>query len=255
MVTHRFSSSLYVQSSYTFSKAIDDTSSSQVAFLSRFNDETNPRDTRGPSDFDRRHRFVTSYAYSLPSFGRSGSLERHALGNWEVSGVFTWQSGLPFSVFDSAGGGAFGNFAPNNVTPTFAPGMRCAHGLTSGSVESRLDGFINRQAFVNDPPVDINNPLGVADPTATGPGNVGRNCLRGPRQFNIDFSISKVFHFTERQSLKFSTEFFNLTNTPSFANPSVTDINSVAPTSPSFGPISSVVGTPRLIQFALRYSY
>jgi len=103
--------------------------------------------------------------------------------------------------------------------------------------------------------VDANNPLGVADPTATGYGNVGRNCFRGPRQFNIDFSIGKTFRFTERQSLKFTTEFFNLTNTPSFANPSVTDINSVAPTSRSFGPISSVVGTPRLIQFALRYSY
>jgi hypothetical protein len=255
MVTHRFSSSLYVQSAYTFSKAMDDTSSSQVAFLSRFNDQTNPRDTRGPSDFDRRHRFVTSYAYTLPSFGQSGSFGRHALGNWEVSGVFTWQSGLPFSVFDTAGGGAFGNARPVLATPTFASGATCASGLTSGSVESRLNGFLNRRAFVNDVPVDTNNPLGVADPFATGFGNVGRNCFYGPRQFNMDFSIGKVFHFTERQSLKFSTEFFNLTNTPSFANPSVTDINSVAPTNSTFGPINSVVGTPRLIQFVLRYSY
>jgi hypothetical protein len=234
---------------------MDDTSSSQVAFLSRFNDQTNPRETRGPSDFDRRHRFVTTYAYTLPAFGRQGTFARHALGNWEVSGVFTWQSGLPFSVFDSAGGGAFGNAPPVLATPTLASGATCGSGLTSGSVESRLNGFLNRQAFVNDAPVDINNPLGVADPTATGFGNVGRNCLTGPRQFNMDFSIGKVFRFTERQSLKFTTEFFNLTNTPSFANPSVTDINSVAPNSPTFGPISSVVGTPRLIQFALRFSY
>jgi len=255
MVTHRFSGSLYVQSSYTFSKAIDDTSSSQVAFLSRFNDQTNPRDTRGQSDFDRRHRFVTTYTYTLPTFASSGAFTRHALGNWELSGVFTWQSGLPFSVFDSSGGGAFGNAPPVLATPTFASGAACANGLTSGSVESRLNGFINRQAFQNDAPVDANNPLGVADPTATGFGNVGRNCFRGPRQINFDFSISKVFRFTERQNLKFTTEFFNLTNTPSFANPSVTDINSVSPTSPNFGPISSVVGTPRLIQFALRYSY
>jgi hypothetical protein len=255
MVTHRFSQSLYVQSAYTYSKAIDDTSSSQVAFLSRFNDQTNPRDTRGPSDFDRSHRFITSYAYTLPAFGGEGTFARRALGNWEVSGLFTWQSGLPFSAFDSAGGGAFGNAPPVLATPTFASGATCGNGLTSGSVESRLNGFLNRQAFVNDAPVDINNPLGVADPTATGFGNVGRNCFRGPRQFNMDFSIGKVFRFTERQSLKFTTEFFNLTNTPSFANPSVTDINSVAPNSPTFGPISSVVGTPRLIQFALRFSY
>ncbi|HET7442153.1 MAG TPA: carboxypeptidase-like regulatory domain-containing protein [Terriglobales bacterium] len=255
MVTHRFSQGLYVQSSYTYSKAIDDTSSSQVAFLSRFNDQTNPRETRGPSDFDRTHRFVTSYAYTLPEFGAPGSFTRHALANWDVSGVFTWQSGLPFSIFDSAGGGAFGNAPPSLATPTFAAGATCGSGLTSGSVESRLNGFLNRQAFLNDGPVDASNPLGVADPTATGFGNVGRNCFRGPRQFNMDFSIGKTFRFTERQSLKFTAEFFNLTNTPSFANPSVTDINSVAPTSSTFGPISSVVGTPRLIQFALRFSY
>jgi hypothetical protein len=64
---------------------------------------------------------------------------------------------------------------------------------------------------------------------------------------------------TERQSLKVSVEFFNLTNTTSFANPTpannIIDINSVSPTSSMFGPITSIVGTPRLIQFALRYSY
>ena len=63
----------------------------------------------------------------------------------------------------------------------------------------------------------------------------------------------------ERQSLKVSVEFFNLTNTTSFANPTPAnnfiDLNSVSPTSSTFEPITSIVGTPRLIRFALRYSY
>jgi hypothetical protein len=246
-VTHRFSSGLYVQSAYTFSKSIDDTSSSQVAFLSRFNDQTIARNTRGPSDFDRTHRWSTTFAYALPFLSKREGMAHTAFGDWQVSGVFTLQSGLPFSVFDSAGGGAYGNAPPSLATPTFVAGSTCSNALTSGSAGSRLNGFINRAAFSNDLPVDGPNAL---DPSSTGFGNVGRNCLRGPRQVNLDFSIGKVFKFAERQSLKFTTDFFNLTNTPSFANPAVTDINSSA-----FGTITQVVGTPRLIQFSLRYSY
>ena len=74
----------------------------------------------------------------------------------------------------------------------------------------------------------------------------------------------KTFRLGEHQQLKFMTEFFNLTNTPSFANPAVTDVESTncgaglgscPGTTNRFGPINQVVGTPRLIQFALRYSY
>jgi hypothetical protein len=176
--------------------------------------------------------------------------------------VFTVQSGTPFSVTDSKGGAAFPQpFGPILVTPTFARGFNCGNAFTHGSVSSRLGGYLNRAAFLNDAPLDqqIGNPLGVADPTATGFGDVPRNCFYGPRQFNVDFSLGKVFPVTERQSLKFSVEFFNLTNTTSFANPTpannIIDINSVSPTSSTFGPITSIVGTPRLIQFALRYSY
>jgi len=87
---------------------------------------------------------------------------------------------------------------------------------------------------------------------STGYGSVGRNCFRGPWQENLDFSIGRIFRLSNRQALKFSAEFFNLTNTPSFASPSVVDIEA----GPSaFGHITSTVGTPRLVQFALRYSF
>ena len=78
-----------------------------------------------------------------------------------------------------------------------------------------------------------------------------RNCVIGPKQTNIDFTIGKTFKLTERQSLRFRTDFFNLFNHPSFANPSATDIESPS----SFSQITSVVGTPRLIQFSLKYAF
>ena len=80
-VSHRFSGGLYWQSAYTFSKAIDDVSTATVAFDTRFNDQNNPRDSRGLSDFDRRQRFVTSAVYQLPFFSMQAALPA---GRWAV---------------------------------------------------------------------------------------------------------------------------------------------------------------------------
>lgn len=134
---------------------------------------------------------------------------KSVLGEWEVSGVLTLQSGLPFTVVDGLGGSAYGLSSPNLVTPDFAPGYTCSNAYSSGDVESRLSGFLNPKAFVNAPAVGSDDSSGL--------GTIGRNCFRGPSQNNLDFSLSKMFRIGERQSLKFTTEFFNFTNTPSFA--------------------------------------
>jgi len=258
-VSHRFSKGLSMQSAYTYSKATDDTSSASVAFDTRFNNQLTGAASRGPSDFDRRHRWVTNYDYTLPFFANRHDFAGRALGDWEFSGVFTLQSGAPFTVIDSAGGGVYGYLSsPNLVTPNFAPGFSCSNALSSGSTESRLGGFLNSSAFLP-APVAPNSP-----DNSTGYGDVGRNCFHGPRQLNLDFSVSRSFHLTERQQLKFSAEFFNLSNTPSFGNPAYpVDVEPCLPTnpvqcaggSPTFGKINQVVGTPRLIQFALRYAF
>jgi Carboxypeptidase regulatory-like domain len=254
-VSHRFSKGLNMQSAYTYSKATDDTSTASVAFDTRLNNQLTGVASRGPSDFDRRQRWVTNYDYTLPFFAGRHDFAGRALSGWEFSGVFTLQSGAPFTVIDSAGGAAYGYLSsPNLVTPDFAPGFSCANALTSGSTESRLGGFLNTSAFLPAPvvpnSVTPDNPLG-----STGYGDVGRNCFHGPRQLNLDFSVSRTFTFTERQQLKFSAEFFNLTNTPSFGNPAYPVDYESAAGGPTFGKINQVVGTPRLIQFALRYAF
>ena len=247
-LSHRFSQGLYWQTAYTFSKAIDDVSTATVAFDTRFNNQTNARDSRGLSDFDRRQRFVTSATYQLPFFTHASGFTGGALGGWILSGVVTLQSGLPFTPIDSFGGSAYGLSSPNLATPTFAPGFSCVNAPTSGSVESRLGHWANPAAYTSDAVI----PLGNGAPgDATGYGNAPRNCIVGPPQKNVDFTIGKTFKLTERQSLRFRTDFFNLFNHPSFANPSATDIESPS----SFTQITSVVGTPRLIQFSLKYGF
>src|SRR5208282_248124 len=189
-----------------------------------------PRDSRGPSDFDHTHRFVTSFAYEEPFFKSKDGAVGHVLRDWTASGVLTLQSGQPFTVIDSAGGSAVGSSSPDLVTPLFASGFTCANATTSGSISSRLDGYVNLNAFL---PAPVVGPDG-----STGYGDVGRNCFRGPWQKNLDLSLGRVFKFGERGSLKFSADFFNFTNTPSFANPSVVDIEAGAS---AFGHITSTI--------------
>ncbi len=127
-------------------------------------------------------------------------------------------------------------------TASLAPGKTVADAATHGSIESRLNAYLNASAFV---------PAPVVGPDlSTGFGNLGRNTFRGPFQQNWDFSVGKNFRVTERTHLKFSAEFFNLWNHPNFNIPTFTDIES-----PSFGAITSTTGTPRLIQFAAKYSF
>jgi hypothetical protein len=241
---HRFANGLYLQSAYTWSKSIDDTSTASVAFDTRFNNENDPRATRGPSDFDHTHRSITSFAYEEPFFKHHEGVPGHLLSDWTFSGVLTLQSGQPFTAIDSAGGTAVQPSSPNLITPIFASGFSCANAVATGD---RLDGYLKVAAFQHAPVV---GPDG-----STGYGTVGRNCFRGPWQKNLDFSIARVFRFGEHQNLKFSADFFNFTNTPSFASPSITDINSSVNPKGNFAPLTSVVGTPRLVQFALRYAF
>jgi hypothetical protein len=242
-VAHHFAGGLYLQSAYTYSRSIDDDSTVSVAFVSFFNDQNNPRGSRGLSDFDHRHRSITSFVYELPFYKNTGGIMGRALGGWQTSGVLTVQSGAPFSVLDSGGGTALQLDGGTSFTPGFASGRNCRNAVTPGSDESRLNHFVNPAAFVLAPVV---GPGG-----ATGFGDVPRNCFIGPHQANMDLSIGKTFRIGERQSVLFRTEFLNLANHPSFANPSATDIENPS----SLAKINSTIGNPRLIQFSLKYSY
>jgi hypothetical protein len=242
-VAHHFAGGLYLQSAYTYSRSIDDDSTVSVAFVSFFNDQNNPRGSRGLSDFDHRHRSITSFVYELPFYKNTGGIMGRALGGWQTSGVLTVQSGAPFSVLDSSGGSALALDGGTSFTPGFAPGFSCRNAVTPGSNESRLNHFVNPAAFIKAPVV---GPGG-----ATGFGNVPRNCFIGPHQANMDLSIGKTFRIGEHQSVLFRTEFLNLANHPSFANPAAADIENPS----SLAKINSMVGNPRLIQFSLKYSY
>jgi hypothetical protein len=84
--------------------------------------------------------------------------------------------------------------------------------------------------------------------------------VRGPGQHNLDLAVERSFPVTESSSLRFRTEFFNLTNTPQFANPNNSVDFTEGPNGPvnlhpSFGLISAKAANPRIIQFALKFAF
>jgi hypothetical protein len=151
------------------------------------------------------------------------------------------------------------------------PGKTYADLVTPGGIESRLGGNSGGPGFYNlgavcappvigDPEVATIIPLGLKAgvPAATTYGNSGVGILRGPGQANFDFSVLKSTRITERQSVQFRAEFFNVFNHPQFSPPSynsvgryyLPDVNS-----PTGGWITSTSVNPRIIQLALKYSF
>jgi hypothetical protein len=141
------------------------------------------------------------------------------------------------------------------ATADFAPGFNCGNALNSGNLQAKIANWVNPNAYTPDPAI---GPDGT-----TGFGDSPRNCIIGPKQVNVDFSLGKAFKIGERQSLHFRAESFNLFNHPSFQNPQFTgnadvEAGTCPPTltSPcSNGEITQTNGTPRLIQVSLKYSF
>jgi hypothetical protein len=150
------------------------------------------------------------------------------VNGWELATILTLQSGTPFSVLTNET--AFVQARADAV-----PGCNPVLG---GSVESRLGKYFNTSCFTPAPAT-----------AAGGFGDTGRNILRGPNQRNVDFSLVKFFPITERTKVEFRSEFFNVFNMVSFANP----INLLA--SANVGQIVATTTGPRVIQFALKVSF
>ena len=262
----------YFQGAYTFARSTDATSSGNTAFNTAFNNETTLTPSRGLSDFDRRHRLVASYRYDLPFFTGAKGATGILLSRWEVSGITIFQSGTPFSVIDSGAGSAF--IVPGFTTTLggqLAPGGSIGAGTTGGGIHQRIDGYLNIPNFTTAPQLYPAQCLTNSNFCGTDFGDLGRNIYHGPFQQNWDFSVGKKFQITERQTIRFTTDFFNIWNHANFGNPAITDVETTICNTPGlngcsasgqlpqsqtpFGKITQTVGTPRLVQFSLRWAF
>ncbi len=247
----------YFQAAYTFSKNIDATSTGNTAFNTAYNDQSNIDASRGISDFNRPHRLAVSYAYDLPFFKNATGAKRVALGGWQVSGVSIFQTGLPFSIYDSSAGTAFlGQGSTPLLGANLAPGATIASGLASGDLHRRVaNGYLNPSAFTPAPLLYPTQCGSDSNFCTTGFGDLGRNIYHGPFQQNWDVSFLKHFKIGERQDVRFAADFFNIWNHTNFGLPTVTDIETASAANSPFGKIVQTNGNPRLIQFSLRWAF
>jgi hypothetical protein len=205
------------------------------------NDQRNPRQGYGPSDFDRTHRAVLSFTYDIPNSPSAPRALRYVASGWKASGILVAQSGTPITILDDNAGAVYGNFPFENRAQL--SGARIA---TSGSLPTRVAGqYLNPAAFTSAP----------AAPTGTGPadtdfGNSGVGIVRGPGQRNVDMALERSFPISENQRLHLRAEFFNLSNTPNFANP-----NNTVSFGAAFGKITGKSNNPRIVQLALKYTF
>ncbi len=241
------------QASYTWAKSLDETSGSGGSNVFELwlltNDQTNPRQAYGLSDFDRSQRAVMNFTYLTPRFGTSSIFLRQLLPGWQFSGIGVLQSGTPMTILDSNAGSVYGNFENRAQRSVGSPS-------THGSLFSRATGqYLNAAAFTRAP--EVQNGASPADQDF---GNSGVGIVRGPGQHNIDMAAERSFRLSETNSVHFRAEFFNLTNTPQFSNPSNSlgygDPTALQPTAnAAFGKITSSASNPRIVQLAIRYSF
>ena len=237
----RLTRGLQVTASYTYEKATDN---SCGAF-----DCQGPQDFRdlklenGLSNLDLPYRFVLSSIYELP-FGRGKTFGSQwsrpmelLLGGWQFNGIYTLQSGMPFNL------NVGGNERPDLVgTPSVNPG--------------NIATYINTAAFAP-PPATLYADGSVNFDRA---GTAGRNILIGPGYSNLDFSLIKNFHVTERVNATFRVQFYNITNTPHFGQPNgqlgTYNSTGVFNTNSQFGLINSVLPfSNREGELALRITF
>jgi hypothetical protein len=279
----RVSHGLQLNTSYTWSRTLDEQSGLGLFFTG--NDPLNPHSAYASSDFDRTHVFTISYSYELPKLSNASGFVDKIANGWGVSGVTVAQSGQPYSIYDFSGGVGSIFFSTNNFigNPIVPIG-----GGSSASTQVRLQGttgvnpanpLVNINAFgvpliapgTNGvPPCD---PVtDVCDTFETGYGATGRNIFRAPFQVRFDFSIYKETKISERFTLRYDAQFFNIFNHPSFdapnnsvsfnpffANPPL-NINNFTngytfPPTGSGGFIQHTIGSPRFIQMALHLRF
>jgi hypothetical protein len=236
-----FTHGLLLSANYTFSHEIDQGSAGG-------GDSDFPQNPACPScerssgDFDVRHVFNSNAVYDLP-FGRGKALlsspgvVNSVFGHWSVTGIVTARTGLPINVTEDRSSSSVATGYTISQRPNLVPGISLT---PPGGRKTGL--WINPAAF--------------SLVTGPGYGNAPRNIGRGPDLWQADLGLSKRIPLTENVQMQFRSEFFNIFNRAQYGLP-LSDLSAN-----TFGQIVGTVntgpvgtGTPREIQFALRFEF
>jgi hypothetical protein len=239
-ITRRMAAGLSAMASYTWAKSLDDTSAIRGTNVDIFpqNNACLACD-KGYSAFNVPARFVGSVLYELP-FGKGkrlvnqGGVVNKVLGGWQISSIWTSQSGLPMnpgSGIDSVNQSGYGEIRANSngQSPYLSSDLRSTN-----------------QWF---------NIANWGPPLPGQYGGMSRNRMQAPSNTYWDGAVLKNFGVREGHVLQFRFEAFNAANHPAWAGPNVTWNSRTATPAASFGKITSTTNSMRQLQMALKYTF
>ncbi len=228
----RMSHGLQFSTNWAWSKSLDLLSQSDLSSGPLLRDAYHPGIDHGISGLNVPYVWNTTGVWDLPAFRGHGPLAEGVLGNWEFSGIFTMQAGVPFTV---SGGGAC-NSKDQDCNDQADEVSGKPLNVHQGSESQWLNKYFNTGAFVP-------NALGTR-------GNSPKNVMRGPAHDDLDVAFLKNFPFYKEQyRFQFRWEMYNATNTPWFGTPDS------SPTDGNYGKITGpqVAYAGRVMQFALKF--
>ncbi len=243
--TRNIATNFQAQASFTWSHALDDISNggflpfnfdTNTSILSPQNPYNFKQYNYGNADYDSRRQFNLVYSYQTPKFHGW----RDAVGNWTVSGVLFYRTGLPFTVIDGTATGVLGSY---NYGP--ALGLSLFSNDLVGPLTCSSSNHFN---YAN--PTATTPCMSTSDFTsAIGPGGIGtfgaqtRNQIYGPDYFDTDLTLMKNFRVPHWESAQFQVgaQAFNILNHPNFDQPQGNIQN------PQFGYSVATVATPTSI--------
>ncbi len=292
----KFSHGFQFQAAYTFSKSLDD--DSQTIAGDTFANGINspwwflPKAFYGPSDFNIAHTLTINALYTIPTPKSWSGFKSEALADWELGGIFSYNSGSPTTAINNDDPLGLGNSGADAFGPLVRLQGCDATKLVIGGTAPQ---YINANCF-SEPSVPTsalaslpygcapfgagttfgNNPNNIGqagftyDPSKPNycanlsPFNVGRNGVNGPKFVNMDFSVHKIFpvrRISEQFNIQFRAEMFNIFNHSNFVPPQPCSgdcnagIYALDGSNAGVGNISLLAGLPREVQFALKVQF
>jgi len=217
----RSANGVSVNANYTVSRCEGLEMAPNAQFGIGFTNPADPSADYGRCDGDRTHIANGTVGYTTPQLNGAVGL---LASNWRVSGILNIRSGAPLNIL-SGRDNAFNGQANQRVDQI----SNDVYG------EKTLNNYLNRAAF--------------AQPAAGGFGNYRRNSIDGPGFWKIDLAISRLVSIATTQNVELRVEVFNLTNN---FNWDIPNLNFAAAT---FGRITTQAGTPRIMQFGVKYGF
>src|SRR5467141_1549027 len=272
-IDKRLSHGFQFQVAYTWSKSIDDNSSTIAG--DTFGNSINslywfaPKSLRGLSDFNVGQNASINLLWAVPTRETSNGFVKAALGGWQLGSIFKINTGVPTTVIINGDPAGLGNSGADQFgIPNRVPGCDPVnHNYIGGTSPS----YINVNCFTL-PTVSASSPLAAQCGTFSGAaappsgqvycanlmGNAGRNTVIGPKLVNLDFSVIKnipIHRFSEASHVQFRAEIFNILNHTNFTPPEPINGAGIFDQTGAIiasGEMGNLATQPRDVQFALK---